>query len=247
MTEHNSTDTLYANPLNLVNSFRFDDKVADVFPDMIKRSVPGYATILTMLGDLAARYAQPNSFCYDLGCSLGAATLAMRHQIRAADCSIVSVDNSEAMIKRCQTLIEADSDETPVNVKLENISDTQIENASIVVLNFTLQFIPLAERASLIQRIYNGLLPGGILLLSEKVIFEDSPHQVLMTELYHNFKRANGYSETEIAQKREALETVLIPETLSTHRQRLKSAGFKSADIWFQCLTFASLLAIKSE
>ncbi len=213
---------------------------------MIKRSVPGYSTILSMIGDMAERYVQAGSDCYDLGCSLGAAILAMRHRVRAANCRIIGVDNSLAMIERCQSIIDADSDETPVQLIADNIQSTQISNASMVVLNFTLQFIQPKERQTLLQRIFDGLRPGGILLLSEKIVFKDETHQALMTQLYHNFKRANGYSDTEIAQKRAALENVLIPDKLDTHYQRLKTAGFTSAEVWFQCFSFASVLAIKA-
>ena len=242
-------DTVYADPLATIEPFRFDDKVAAVFADMIKRSVPGYSTILNMIGDITERYAQDNSHCYDLGCSLGAATLAMRHKLTASGCHIVSVDNSAAMIERCRQTIEIDTGTapklTPVELHCCDIDAINIKNASVVVLNFTLQFIPLKQRQTIIQSIYDGLLPGGILLLSEKVMFEDKPHQQLLTELYHNFKRNNGYSDLEIAQKRTALEDFLQPETIDAHKQRLKSAGFSSADVWFQCLTFASVIAIK--
>ncbi|MGH1440704.1 MAG: carboxy-S-adenosyl-L-methionine synthase CmoA [Cellvibrionaceae bacterium] len=242
-------DKVYADPLAQVGQFRFDDKVASVFEDMIQRSVPGYGTILTMIGDITERYAQENSQCYDLGCSLGAATLAMRHKMNASGCRIVSIDNSEAMIMRCKSAIDLDSashpDLAPVTLHCNDLQSITIEQASVVVLNFTLQFIPMEERQAIIQSIYDGLLPGGILLISEKVIFEDAPHQSLLTELYHNFKRNNGYSDLEIAQKRTALEEVLTPETIDTHKQRLKKAGFSSVDVWFQCLTFASFIAIK--
>ncbi len=241
-------DTVFAKPMAAIEAFRFDDKVADVFADMIKRSVPGYATILSMIGDITERYAQANSHCYDLGCSLGGATLAMRHKVKVTDCPIIGIDNSPAMIERCQELLTLDSkkDNLP-NVELRccDIENTSIERASVVVLNFTLQFIPQERRQGIIDTIFKGLLPGGILLLSEKVIFDDSPHQQLLTELYENFKRNNGYSELEIAQKRTALENVLQPENIETHKQRLKSAGFSSADVWFQCLPFASMIAIK--
>lgn len=238
-------DTIYANPLAEVSRFAFDQRVVDVFPDMIKRSVPGYATIINMIGNLAERYAQPNSNCYDLGCSLGAATLAMRHRIQAANCKIIGVDNSAAMIARCQQVIEADSGEIPVDLIESPIQHINIENASMTVLNFTLQFIATDERPDVLKKICAGLNPGGVLILSEKVAFEDEPHQQLMTELYHNFKRANGYSDLEIAQKRAAIEDYLIPETLGVHRQRLRAAGFNSVDVWFQCFNFASLIAIK--
>ena len=238
-------DRIYANPLAEVRQFVFDQTVVDVFPDMIKRSVPGYATIINMIGNLAERYTQANSCCYDLGCSLGAATLAMRHRIQAANCRIIGVDSSRAMIDRCEQIISADSGEIDVELLCANLQDIPISNASIVVLNFTLQFIPIEQRLATLARIYNGLLPGGVLIISEKVAFDDAPHQHLMTELHHNFKRANGYSDLEIAQKRSAIENVLIPETLDAHRLRLREAGFSSVDVWFQCFNFASLIAIK--
>lgn len=249
MSNSTKIDTVYADPLGSIEEFRFDEKVAAVFADMIKRSVPGYSTILNMIGDITERYAQDNSYCYDLGCSLGAATLAMRHKLSAANCSLVSVDNSAAMIERCQKAIALDDKSNPelppVELHCSDIQSIAIERASVVVLNFTLQFIPMDQRQAIIQSIYDGLLPGGILLISEKVMFEDAPHQELLTELYHNFKRNNGYSELEIAQKRTALENVLQAETIDTHKQRLKQAGFASVDVWFQCLTFASIIAIK--
>jgi tRNA (cmo5U34)-methyltransferase len=240
-----NTDTLYANPLPQVNNFAFDDLVVNVFPDMIKRSVPGYATIINMIGNLAERYAQADSDCYDLGCSLGAATLAMRHRIQAVNCRIIGIDNSAAMIARCQQVIAADSAEVEVELFCEDICEHPISNASVVVLNFTLQFIALEKREIILRKIYQGLKPNGVLILSEKLAFEDAQHESLMIELHHNFKRANGYSDLEIAQKRSAIENVLIPETLNTHRQRLKDAGFSSVDVWFQCFNFASIIAIK--
>lgn len=238
-------DTIYANPLAEVSRFAFDQRVVDVFPDMIKRSVPGYATIINMIGNLAERYAQADSRCYDLGCSLGAATLAMRHRIQAANCKIIGVDNSAAMIARCQQVIAADSGEVPVELIEAPIQAVNIENASMAVLNFTLQFIVPGERLDVLRKICSGLNPGGVLILSEKVVFDDGLHQQLMTELHHNFKRANGYSDLEIAQKRTAIEDYLIPETLDVHRQHLRAAGFSSVDVWFQCFNFASLIAIK--
>lgn len=238
-------DNLYANPLGEVSRFAFDQQVVDVFPDMIKRSVPGYATIINMIGNLAGIYAKANTHCYDLGCSLGAATLAMRHGIRNSDCKIIGVDNSQAMIGRCQQLMAADTTDVKVELINSNIEDIDIQNASMAVLNFTLQFIAVDKRLDLLTKIANGLNNGGVLILSEKVIFEDQPHQELMTELHHNFKRANGYSDLEIAQKRSAIENYLIPETLDIHRQRLRQAGFSSVDVWFQCFNFASIIAIK--
>ncbi len=241
-----SKDDIYANPIDELPAFRFDEEVVRVFPDMIKRSVPGYSTIIAMTGLLAGRYASPGSNCYDLGCSLGASTLAMRQQVRGEGCRVIGVDNSSAMIERCRSVIDTDSHELPVDLVCGDIEAVAIDNASVVVLNFTLQFIPLEQRSALMQRIFNGLRPGGILVLSEKVLFADPHLNALNIELHHDFKRANGYSDLEIAQKRQALENVLVPETLDDHRERLAAAGFSSCDVWFQCFNFASLVALKA-
>jgi tRNA (cmo5U34)-methyltransferase len=245
MPDKSNKDTLYAQPSDVVGGFRFDQTVVDVFPDMIARSVPGYATIIHMIGQIAERYAQAGSRCYDLGCSLGAATLAMRHRIAAADARIVAVDNSSAMIERCRTVVDADSGEVPVDLVCADLQEVAVANASVCVLNFTLQFIPLEQRLDILTRLYQGMLPGGVLILSEKIAFNEPEHHQLMIDLHHNFKRAHGYSELEIAQKRSALENVLLPETVEVHRERLASAGFRSTDLWFQCFNFASFVAFK--
>jgi tRNA (cmo5U34)-methyltransferase len=238
-------DTIYSSPLDAIADFAFDANVARVFPDMIQRSVPGYSTIIAMTGVLAERYARAGTRCYDLGCSLGASTLAMRALLDDRDCNIIAVDNSSAMIERCRALIDGDRHATPVTLELADINTIAIDNASVAVMNFTLQFIPLEQRETLLRRIANAMQPGAILVLSEKIRFDDEHLQQLNTDLHHAFKRANGYSDLEIAQKRTALETVLIPETLQTHRERLQRAGFTSIDVWFQCFNFASLVAIK--
>ena len=239
-------DEIYASPLNEIIDFDFDEKVAEVFPDMIQRSVPGYGTMISTIGILAAKYAQPNSRCYDLGCSLGAVSLSMRQCINQPGCKIIAVDNSEAMVERGMELLASDSSSrVPVEMVCADIQDIAIENASVVVLNFTLQFIPLDQRLALITRIYQGLKPGGMLILSEKMAFDDQVKQDFHTEAHHDFKRANGYSDLEISQKRTALERVLIPETLVCHQQRLQDAGFEFSDVWFQCFNFASLVAMK--
>ena len=239
-------DAIYAAPLNEIIDFHFDERVADVFPDMIQRSVPGYGTMISTIGILAEKYAQANSHCYDLGCSLGAVSLAMRQRISQPDCDIIAVDNSPAMIERGQQLLASDANATiPVHMVCADIQDVTIKNASVVVLNFTLQFILPEERSVLIKRIYEGLKPGGILILSEKMAFEEQERQQFHNDSHHDFKRANGYSDLEISQKRTALERVMIPETLDFHQQRLKDAGFKFSDVWFQCFNFSSLVAVK--
>ncbi|MFK7955978.1 MAG: carboxy-S-adenosyl-L-methionine synthase CmoA [Lysobacterales bacterium] len=225
--------------------FEFNDAVAQVFPDMLSRSVPGYATTLSTIAAMAGRYAQPHTHCYDLGCSLGAATLAMRQAIADPTVKVVGVDNAPAMIKRGQEILDESGDQSPVSIELGDINDFPLRPASVVVLNFTLQFVPIEQRTELLTRIANALLPGGVLVLSEKIAFDTASSDELFVDLYHAFKRNQGYSELEIARKRSALENVLIRETLTEHRQRLTDAGFSTVEQWFQCFNFASLIAFK--
>jgi len=239
-----SKDSLYANPLGQVAAFNFDEAVVDVFPDMIQRSVPGYSAMISAIGLLAGRFGQDNSYCYDLGCSLGAASLAMHQQIKAKNCQIVAVDNSEAMVSRFRSGLQAIAD-AKIDVRCADIREIEVVNASVVVLNFTLQFIPVEDRELLLAKIWRGLLPGGLLILSEKLVFDDDKQHELQMDMHHLFKKAQGYSDMEISQKRTALENVLIAESFAAHRQRLSKVGFSSVEVWFQYFNFASMIALK--
>lgn len=239
-------DELFSRQSDMLIDFVFDEQVASVFPDMIRRSVPGYDTIIPMLGVFAQQYVQPDSTIYDLGCSLGAATLSIRRRIDKKNCRIIAVDNAGAMVERCRDNIASDSSVTPVEVLCDDILNIEIKNASLVVINFTLQFLPLETRDKLLAAIFGGLNPGGALVLSEKVITTDQSQQAFYEDLHTGFKKANGYSELEISQKRSALENVLVPETQEHHLERLSKAGFGHVTTWFQCLNFMSFCAVKS-
>lgn len=238
-------DKIFASPLSEIVDFVFDGNVVDVFPDMINRSVPGYSTVINMIGITAEQYAKPNTRIYDLGCSLGAASLSMRHRLTEESCEIVAVDNAEAMIERLNKILQRDNSKISVQTLCADIQNMDINNASVVVMNFTLQFIPLSERKNILTKIYQGLNDGGCLILSEKLEFSDSDENEMQIDLHHAFKKTNGYSDLEIAQKRSALENVLIPETKEIHIQRLKDIGFSQVAPWFQCFNFASFIAIK--
>ncbi|WP_342649520.1 carboxy-S-adenosyl-L-methionine synthase CmoA [Pseudomonas sp. REB1044] len=242
------SDRLFAQPLEQVPDFVFNEDVVRVFPDMIKRSVPGYPTIVENIGVLGARFAQPHSVLYDLGASLGAVTQSLRRHVRADGCRVMAVDNSAAMVERCRQYLTAQDsmfqELLPVQVLEADILALSLEPASFVAMNFTLQFIALDQRLDLLARIRQALLPGGALVLSEKLRFDDAQTHDLLNELHLDFKRANGYSELEIAQKRSAIEHVMKPDTLETHEQRLRAAGFSKVVPWFQCLNFASLIAL---
>ena len=236
-------DKLYIDEKAGDEPFRFDDSVARVFPDMLRRSIPGYAASIEAIGSLAARYAQPGTNGYDLGCSLGAASLAMVQGSRSPDFRVIAVDNSAAMIERCAAILAGQDDR--IELRLADVRDTTIENASMVVLNYTLQFLDLGSRDALITRICAGLRPGGLLVLSEKVVDEDPHMEQLLVDLHHEHKRRNDYSQLEISRKRAALENVLVPESVAAHRQRLAAAGFGHSAVWLRYFNFVSIVAIK--
>jgi len=236
-------DQLYAKPLQDIVDFTFDETVTHVFADMINRSVPGYAHVINMIGILAGQYAQPHSHLYDLGCSLGACTLSMQHHVQT-DATLIAVDNAPAMIKQLQTRLP-DKTKPHIQLRCEDIQTTDVHNASVIILNYTLQFIDLTRRQDILRKLYHGLLPGGLLILSEKILHPDATTQHTLETLHHQFKKTNGYSDLEIAQKRAALEQTLRPESMDTHLKRLQNAGFEHTTPWFQCLNFASIMAIK--
>ena len=237
-------DTLYAKTLGDPGLFTFNSAVVSVFPDMIKRSVPGYGSVIAMTGLLAARHARPGTRIYDLGCSLGASLLSCAEHVETEACELVGIDNSDAMLNQCRANLAKELPERKVTLIQADITAVDYENASVCILNYTLQFVPIAQRLPLLKQLRAALSPGDILILSEKLSLEPEAMNDLMVKLHHDFKRAQGYSDLEIANKRQALENVLVPETRDTHKARLLEAGFSHADVWFQCFNFASLVAV---
>ena len=238
-------DNLYRRHSGPVRPFEFDQKVAEVFPDMIRRSVPAYPLLVSMITVIADQYIRPRSHVYDLGCSLGEVSLALRRGASARACRLIAVDSSKAMIEGCLKRVAAGHAGPELEFRCEDLRQTALLNASLIIMNFTLQFIPLRQRDGLLKRIYDGLLPGGVFILSEKLRFDDEFEERAMQQLHHRMKALNGYAELEIAAKREALEDVLIPEPLPAHRARLGQCGFKTVLTWLRCFNFVSMLAFK--
>ncbi|VEJ09194.1 carboxy-S-adenosyl-L-methionine synthase CmoA [Actinobacillus delphinicola] len=239
-------DTIFSAPIQKLGDFTFDEQVAEVFPDMISRSVPGYSNIITAIGMLASRFVTSNSNVYDLGCSRGAATLSIRRNVENVEgVKIIGVDNSAPMVERARQYLNAYHSDVTVEILEADIRKIDIQNASMVVLNFTLQFLPPEDRIALLTKIYQGLNKGGVLVLSEKFRFDEKEMDDLLIDLHHQFKRANGYSELEVSQKRTALENVMRTDSIELHKKRLKDVGFAQVELWFQCFNFGSMIAIK--
>ena len=237
-------DDLFASPLSDPGLFRFDASVASVFPDMINRSVPGYATVVGMTGTLAAQHARPGSQIYDLGCSWGASLLSVAREPACDRCELIGIDNSGSMLEQASNHLAQFPEAKRIQLQYADVLDTPLHNASVVIMNYTLQFIPIEEREGLLKRIREAMMPGDVLILSEKLTLPDPRLNEYLIDLHHDFKRQQGYSDLEIAQKRQALEDVLVPETRQTHVERLQKVGFSRCDVWFHCLNFGSLIAI---
>ena len=244
-----SKDEIYASGDADSRPFEFNENVARVFPDMLRRSIPGYDSSIVAIGWLASRYVRANTRCYDLGCSLGAAAEAIRDNVAEPGVQILAVDNAPAMVERCRQRLAARGNEAEsrpeVKVVAADAREVAIENASMVVMNYTLQFLPPETRDAMMRTIARGLNQGGVFVLSEKVVHQDEAIERLLVDLHHQYKRRNAYSELEISRKRAALENVLIPERLETHRRRLTGAGFRHVGVLLQNFNFLSLVAIR--
>ena len=245
MPEKKRKDTLFSQPLNTVSPFVFDQSVTDVFDDMINRSVPSYSDVIKMTGLIAAIFARKNTTCYDLGCSLGANSLSMSHHIKEPSCHIVAIDNSSEMIERCQQLFTQAGQTERIQLICDDVMNVNYENASVIVCNYTLQFIEPTKREGFLKNIHAGLNDGGVFIYSDKIKINAADEDKLLTELHHQFKRSQGYSNLEISQKRTALENILIPDSIETHTKRLKKLGYSNITCWHKSLNFASFLAVK--
>lgn len=272
-----SRDQLYTQ--DIPGDFEFNSQVAEVFSDMINRSVPCYSAIVANLPILARNYIKSHSNVYDLGCSLGAVTFALRQAVQRVnsdntlkllqqaekdaaaehltlptdlfkkpieDVTFVAVDTSEPMLARAKNRLDAYHSDFKTEFVLGDITKLPITNASLVVMNFVLQFVEPAARQALLEKIYAGLNPGGVFVLSEKINLDDDWLNQEMIKLHHDFKRANGYSQLEIERKRTALENVMILDSQSQHIRRLEALGFKVM-VWQQGFNFCSFLCYKPE
>lgn len=236
-------DRIFADEAEAPTSFSFDEAVAKVFPDMLRRSIPGYANLLHLIAVHAARTLPDSGVVYDLGCSLGAVGLAIRHALGPRAAELILVDNSPAMVERCRELLQADAGLCPVRVELADVSTMTLEPCDLCVMNFTLQFVPVEQRPKMLSTIFSALRPGGSLVLSEKTHSSGSEED-FYRQTHDAFRKANGYSQIELSRKRDALMEYLRPQTSSQHLAALEEAGYVVVE-WFRCLQFVSWVAIK--
>jgi tRNA (cmo5U34)-methyltransferase len=238
-------DQVFRDEITKVSDFKFGTTVVNVFDDMVSRSVPYYNEMQRMLAEISADHVKEGTFVYDLGCSTGT-TLIGLDQLIPSDIRFIGIDESQEMLDKCDLKLKEAGFVRPYDLVAGDLhQQLPITNGSVVILCLTLQFVRPLYRERLLKNIYDGLNPGGVLLLVEKVLAESSIFNRDFIKYYYNYKRRNHYSELEISQKREALENVLIPYKLSENMLLLKEAGFAECEIFFKWYNFSGMIAHK--
>ncbi len=231
-------DALYRDARDHIVDFAFNDDVAAVFPDMIRRSVLGYETVIPATGLIAAQRLGDAGHALDLGCSLGATAVAIARHNASPSVRITGIDNSPSMIERARALNE----DPRIDFVLEDLVNVSVEGADVVVCNFVLQFLDPEVRLEVLTRQRRELQDDALLIVSEKVAADDPAVHELFDKTHLAWKAANGYSQLEISQKRNALENVMRIDSEAEHLSRFAAAGFSRAIQWYRCLNWASFL-----
>ncbi|MCU7552051.1 carboxy-S-adenosyl-L-methionine synthase CmoA [Chitinophagaceae bacterium LB-8] len=238
-------DEVFKEEIQKASDFKFGEKVVKVFDDMVNRSVPFYEEMQRMIGEIAADHALKGTNIYDLGCSTGTTMINMNEHIDPS-IQFIGIDDSKEMLTKCRSKLKEVGFTRPFKLEEADLNQkVHIENASVVVLCLTLQFVRPIYREKLLKRIVEGLQPGGILILVEKILAEENSYNRDFIKYYYDMKRRHSYSEMEISQKREALENILIPYKLSENILMLKEAGFGHCEVFFKWYNFSGIIAEK--
>jgi len=239
-------DKIFATPQGTVADFSFDAKTASVFDDMLVRSVPFYLEVQRMVSELARDFAVPGTNVYDLGCSTGTTLIHLDQNLPEGVC-LVGCDSSEEMLRKAREKMQAHGMRHDYALACQDLNrDVEVENASVVIMNLTLQFVRPLNRDRLIRRIAKGVNGNGCLILIEKVLSRDSLLNRFFLKYYYDFKEANGYSKLEISQKREALENVLIPYRVQENEDLVLKNGFSECEIFFKWYNFCGYIVRKA-
>ena len=233
-------DRVFSKPIE--KQFEFDEQIAAVFDDMLKRSVPFYDEAMALTKHYAQAYLKEGGRLYDLGCSTASTLLDIERGLEAK-AELIGIDNSASMLEQAQRKLQVFG--SAIRLEEADIMSYQYQPCDVVISNYTLQFIRPLVRETLIKTLFEALKPGGAFIFSEKVVSEDKRLNKLMIDSYYEFKKQQGYSEYEIMQKREALENVLIPYTEQENREMVQRCGFAHCETIFRWGNFATFIAIK--
>ncbi len=231
----------------IAEDFVFSKRVVEVFDDMLDRSIPFYHEVIKASAALLQRILRDDDLIVDLGCATGTTLLEFCRLIKNDRIRYLGIDNSTAMLEKGRLKAELYSKKKKISFIEQDITTIDLPETGAFILNYTLQFIRPLLRQNFLETLYHNLRPGGVLILGEKTISHDPQLNRIFIELYHRYKREKGYSELEIAKKREALENVLIPFSIAENRTILQKVGFRSVETYFQWFNFVAIVAVKPE
>ncbi len=238
-------DQIFANGDFESGSFRFNNDVASVFDDMANRSIPFYKEVIHLVAEAAKSFTPTGGTIYDIGCSTGNTLIYLAKALHGKDINLIGYDPAKAMISKATEKAKVFTYSHDIHFEINDCQNCNLKEADMVILNYTLQFVDVSERDTVIEKIYKSLKPGGVLILSEKLRQEDQDVESYNTKTYEHFKNGNGYSFLEIANKRQALENILIPGSLTDNISMLNRSGFERVEILFKWLNFTTFAAFK--
>tara|TARA_B100000686_G_scaffold308571_1_gene349734 strand:- start:356 stop:1051 length:696 start_codon:yes stop_codon:yes gene_type:complete len=229
-----------------IEDFKFDENVARIFDDMLNRSIPLYAETQSMALRLAFNFIRKKSCVYDIGCSTGTVLKSLAQMIPDSTVKLIGLDNSKPMLDEARKKLQLVKPKARVELLFKDITrELEVKNASVIIMNYTLQFVRPLYRELVVRQLFEGMNKNGCLIMIEKVLGNNSLFNRMYIELYYAYKRERGYSDKEINQKREALENVLIPYRIDENFDLLKKCGFQTVDLFFKWYNFAGIIAIK--
>jgi len=233
-------DEVFNKPI--AKQFEFDAEIAAVFDDMLQRSVPFYAEAMKLTQRFAKHYIREGAYVYDLGCSTASTLLDIERNLEV-EAKLIGLDNAPSMLEQAQKKLTAFN--SNIVVEEADILTYDYKSCDVMISNYTLQFIRPLVREELIQKIANAMNDGGAFIFSEKVVSSNTKLNKELIDCYYEYKQEQGYTQYEIAQKREALENVLIPYTEAENIEMAMRSGFSHCECIFRWANFATFIAVK--
>ena len=230
------------------SDLKFDAEVAEVFDDMLVRSVPFYLEQQQMISEIGKKFWIQDTNIYDLGCSTATTLINFCREIDES-AGLIGYDNSIPMLERAKLKVKEAGFEKRLELRFGDLNDEpwklSLEDASVVTMCWTMQFVRPLRRDNLIRWIYSSLVENGALLVTDKILTNSTHMNRFFIDFYYDFKRRKNYSEEEILRKREALENVLIPYRIDENLEMFRRNGFGIVETFFQWYNFVGFLCVK--
>lgn len=226
--------------LHGIKSEPFSFDTIKEFDQHIEQSIPDFGKLSEIILNLASYFLKSGSRVYDLGCSTGIMLSKLNHRYQSETFDMVGFDVSANLLGKYAT--------PAPNLRFEQQDITapefQLEPCDMVLSIFTLQFLPLKERAALLEKVYGALRPGGALILAEKIYLTSGYLQDVFCFSHYDYKR-ESFTASEIVSKQHDLRRIMHPQGEQLNVAMLKTAGFRSVTPFWQALLFKAWVCVK--